>query len=127
MNAIEFEVKFHSGLSPIGFTEKAEGAEMWKEKENLIQKFIEEDLEMESKDIIIERVHKTGFKINDKKKDIMQKFLNHKDKDAAQNQYRQKQLWIDNIYVNEDYRECTAKLRKKLFEHAKEIRQSGKF
>ena len=100
---------------------------MWKEKENLIQKFIEENLEMESKDTIIERVYRTGFKINDKKKDIMLKFLNHKDKDAAQNQYRQKQLWIDNVYVNEDYRERTAKLRKELFEQAKEIRQSGKF
>ena len=57
----------------------------------------------------------------------MQKFLNYKDKDAAQDQYRQKQLWIDNIYANEDYSERTAKLRNKLFELAKEIRQSGKF
>ena len=45
----------------------------------------------------------------------MQKFLNYKDKDAAQDQYRQKQLWIDNIYANEDYSERTAKLRNKLF------------
>ena len=72
-------------------------------------------------------MHRTGFKINDLKKTIMLKFLNYKDKDAAQDKYRQKQLWIDNIYANKDYSEGTAKLRNKLFEQAKEIRQSGKF
>ena len=72
-------------------------------------------------------MHRTGFKINDLKKTIMLKFLNYKDKDAAQDQYRQKQVWIDNIYADEDYSERTAKLRNKLFEQAKEIRQSGKF
>ena len=109
-----------------GFTEKAEGAETWEESENLIREFIERNLEMESKDITIERAHRTGSKINDKKRAIIVKFLNYKDKDAVLNQYRQKQLWKDNIYINEDYSERTADLRKQLFEQAKEIRQSGK-
>ena len=107
-----------------GFTEKAEGAETWEESENLIREFIERNLEMESKDITIERAHRTGSKINGKKRAIIVKFLNYKDKDAVLNQYRQKQLWKDNIYVNEDYSERTADLRKQLFEQAKEIRQS---
>ena len=38
-----------------GFTEKAEGAETWEESENLIREFIEGNLEIESKDINIER------------------------------------------------------------------------
>ena len=109
-----------------GFTEKAEGAETWEESENQIREFIEENLEMESKEITIERAHRTGSKINGKKRAIIVKFLNYKDKDAVLNQYRQKQLWKDNIYVNEDYSERTADLRKQLFEQAKEIRQSGK-
>ena len=109
-----------------GFTEKAEGAETWEESENLIREFIERNLEMESKDITIERAHRIGSKINGKKRAIIVKFLNYKDKDAVLNQYRQKQLWKDNIYVNEDYSERTADLRKQLFEQAKEIRQSGK-
>ena len=54
--------------------------------------FIEENLEMESKDITIERAHRTGSKINGKKRAIITKFLNYKDKDAILNQYRQKQL-----------------------------------
>ena len=99
-----------------GFTEKAAGAETWEESENLIREFIEENLEMESKDITIETVHKTGSKINGKKRAITVKCLNYKDKDAALNQYRQKQLCKGNIYVNEDYSERTAELRKQLFE-----------
>ena len=109
-----------------GFTEKAAGAETWEESENLIREFIEENLEMESKDITIETAHKTGSKINGKKRAITVKCLNYKDKDAALNQYRQKQLWKGTIYVNEDYSERTVELRKQLFEQAKEIRQSGK-
>ena len=109
-----------------GFTMKIEGAETWEESENLIQQFIKENLKMKRNDITIERTHRTGSKINVKKRDIIVKFLNYKDKDAFLNQYRQKQLWKDNIYVNEDYSERTADLRKQLFEQAKEIRQSGK-
>ena len=46
-----------------GFTEKPEGAETWEESENLMREFIERNLEMESKDITIEREHRTGSKI----------------------------------------------------------------
>ena len=110
-----------------GFTEKTEGAETWEESENLIREFIERDLEMESKDITTERAHRTGSKENGKKRAIIVKFVNYKGKDAVLNQCRQKQLWKDNIYVNDEYSERTADLRKQLFEQAKEIRQSGKY
>ena len=109
-----------------GFNEKAEGPETWEENENLIREFIERNLETERKDITIERAHRTSPKRNRKKRAIIVNFLNYKDKDNVLNQYRQKQLWKDNIYVNEDYSERTADLRKQLFEQAKEIRQSGK-
>ena len=105
---------------------KIEGTETWEESENLIREFIEGNLEMESSDITIERTHRTRSKINVKKIGIIVQFLNYKDKDAFLNQYRQKQLWKDNIYVNEDYSERTGELRKQLFEQAKEIRQLGK-
>ena len=109
----ELEDRFRwNNLRFNGFTEKTEGAETWEENENLIRKFIEKNLEMESKDITIERAHRTGSKINGKKRAIIVKCLNCKDKDAVLNQYRKKQLWKDNIYVNENYRERTAELRK---------------
>ena len=109
-----------------GFTEKTEGAVTWEESGNLIREFTERNLEMESKDMTIERAHRTDSKINSKKRAIIVKFLNYKDKDAILKQYRQKQLWKDNIYVNEDYSERTANLRKQKSEQAKEIRQPGK-
>ena len=110
-----------------GFTEKAEGGEIWEESDNLIRELIERNLEIESKDMTIERAHRTGSKTNGKKRAIIAKFLNYKDKGAVLNQYRQKQFWKDNIYVNEEYSERTADLRKQLFEQTKEIRQSGKY
>ena len=67
---------------------------------------------MENKDVTIEKAHTTGSKINGKKRPIIVKFLNYKDKDVVLNQYRQKQLWKDNIYINEDYSERSAELRK---------------
>ena len=118
------DISRRNNLRFSGFTGKVEGADSWEESENLIRKFIERNLEMESNDITIERAHRAGCKINGKKRAIIVKFLNYKDKDAILNQYRQKQLWKDNIYVNEDYSERTADLRKQLFEQAKEIRQS---
>ena len=48
---------------------------------------------MESKDITIERAHRIGSKINGKKRAIIVKSLNYKDKVPVMNQYRQKQLW----------------------------------
>ena len=67
---------------------------------------------MESKNITIGKAHRTCSKINGKTRAIIVKFLNYKDKDAVLNHYRQKQLWKDNVYINEDYSERTAELRK---------------
>ena len=58
---------------------------------------MEENLEMESKDITIVRSHITCSKTNGKKRDIIVKFLNYQRKDAVLDQYRQKQCWKDNI------------------------------
>ena len=91
-----------------GFIEKAEGAKTWEERKNLIREFIEENIEMESKDITTERAHRTSSKINGKKRAIFVSFLNYKNKDAVLSQYREKQLWKFNIYVNEDCCKRTA-------------------
>ena len=61
-------------------------------------------------------MHRTGSKINGKKRATVVTFLNYKHKYIVLNQYRQKQLLKDNNYVNEDYSERTAKLRKQIKE-----------
>ena len=53
----------------------------WKESENLIRELIERNLGMESKDITIEKAHRTGSKIKGKKRAIIVKFLNYKNKE----------------------------------------------
>ena len=79
------DISRRNNLRFSGFTEKAEGAKTWEESENLIREFIEENLEMESKDITIERAHRTDSKINDKKRAIIVNFLNYKDRDVVLN------------------------------------------
>ena len=74
-----------NNLRVSGFTQKTEGAETWEKSDNLMREFIERNLEMESKDIAIERAHRTGSKINGKKRAIIVKFSNYEDKDAVLN------------------------------------------
>ena len=71
---------------------------------------------MESKNITLERAHRTGSKINGQKRAIIVKFLNNKEK----------QLQKEKFYVNQNYAERTVELRKELFKQAKGIRKSGK-
>ena len=59
------------------------------------------------------------FQISSKKRAITVIFLNYKDKDPVLNQYRQKQLWKNNIYVDENYSVRKGELRKELFEQVK--------
>ena len=53
------------------FTEKTESAKTLEESEDLMRQFIEENLEMESKDITIDRAHRSGSKINGRKRAII--------------------------------------------------------
>ena len=49
---------------------------MWEESEKLIRGLLEETLEMKSKDLTMERAHRTSFKVNDEKRATIVKFLN---------------------------------------------------
>lgn len=53
----------------------AEGTEMWDESENFIQDFIGEQVELERKDITIERMGITGSKINCTQQSFLVKFF----------------------------------------------------
>ena len=49
---------------------------MWKESEKLIRELLEETLEIKSKNLTMERAHRTSFKVNDEKRAVIVKFLN---------------------------------------------------
>ena len=87
--------------------------------------FVKEKLEIEE-DILIERAHRTGnIQRNDgtrnRKRTIVVKFLNFKDKSRILHTYREKKLWKEKIFVNEDFSEETASIRKGLLQKAKDL------
>ena len=62
-----------------------------------------------------------------KRRTIIAKFLNFKDKQEVLSEYKARKLWTKGIFINEDFPEDTMEKRKGLFQRAKELREEGKF
>ena len=82
-------------------------------------------------DILIERAYRTGkIQRNDgtrnRKRTIVVKFVNFKDKSRILHTYREKKLWKEKVFVNEDFSEETASIRKDLLQKAKDLRSRNK-
>ena len=111
-----------------GFQEETN--ETWEESESIITDFLKEKLEIEE-DSLIERAHRTGkIQRNDgtrnRKRTIVVKFPNFKDKSRILHTYREKKLWKEKIFINEDFPEETASIRKGLLQKAKDLRSHDK-
>ena len=111
-----------------GFQEETN--ETWEESESIITGFVKEKLGIEE-DILIERAHCTGkIQRNDgtrnRKRTIVVKFLNFKDKSRILHTYREKKLWKEKVFVNENFSEETASIRKGLLQKAKELPSQNK-
>jgi hypothetical protein len=110
-----------------GFEEKVE--ESWKDSEQKVKVFLKEKLGI-TNNIQIERAHRTGRKHEPgqkKRRTIVVKFLNFKDKETILEEYKRLKLWNERLYINEDYSERTTEKRKLLFSQAKELRAAGKY
>ena len=88
-----------------GFQEETN--ETWEESESIITEFVKEKLGIEE-DILIERSHCTGkIQRNDgtrnRKRTIVVKFLNFKDKSKILYTYREKKLWKEKVFVEEEF------------------------
>ena len=93
--------------------------ETWEESEGIITDFVKEKLGIQE-DILTERAHRTGKKqrndgTGNRKRTIVVKFLNFKDKSRILHTYREKKLWKEKNFVNENFSEETANIRKGLF------------
>ena len=111
-----------------GFQEKTN--ETWEESETIVTDFVKEKLGIQE-DTLIERAHRKGkIQRNDgtrnKKRTIVVKFLNFKDQSRILHTYREKKLWKEKIFINEDFPEETANIRKGLLQNAKDIRSQNK-
>ena len=62
-----------------------------------------------------------------KRRTIIAKFLNFKDKQEVLSEYKARKLWTKGIFINEDFSKDTMEKRKSLFQKAKELREEGKF
>ena len=62
-----------------------------------------------------------------KRRTIIAKFLNFKDKQGVLSEYKARKLWTKGIFINEDFPEDTMEKRKGLFQRAKELREEEKF
>ena len=111
-----------------GFQEKTN--ETWEESESIVTDFVKEKLGIQE-DTLIERAHRTGkIQRNDgtrnKKRTFVVKFLNFKDQSRILHTYREKKLWKEKVFINEDFSEETANIRKGLLQNAKDIRSQNK-
>ena len=82
-------------------------------------------------DILIERAHRTGkIQRNDgtrnRKRTIVVKFLNFKGKSRILRTYREKKLWKEKIFLNEDFLEETSSICKGLLQKAKDLQSENK-
>ena len=102
--------------------------ESWEECEQKVKETIR-ILGIPADSIKIERAHRVGNRrIPGRKRVILAKFSNYKDKDAVLKAYRQKKHWEKReTYINEDFSDFTMNIRKRLFAEAKELRSKGEY
>jgi regulator of replication initiation timing len=116
-----------NNLRMVGLTE--DNGEDWDRTEAKVKEFIKTKLGIEKCEI--ERAHRTGSKKykdgkpNDQRP-IVVKFLNYKDKNKVLNEYRERKLWNEKFYINEDFSDYTNGKRKYLFSRAKEEKGRGR-
>ena len=104
--------------------------ESWEESESIVTDFVKETLGIEE-DILIERAHRIGkIQRNDgarnRKRTIVVKFLNFKEKSRILHTYREKKPWKEKVFVNEDFSQETASIRKGLLQKAKDLWSQNK-
>jgi hypothetical protein len=80
-------------------------------------------------EFVIERVHRVRSRNenSNRKRTIVAKFLNYKDRETILFKYRDLKLWKEEVYINEDFSDPTMVIRKELFKKAKELRAAGKY
>ena len=104
--------------------------ESWLQSEKKLQEIINDQRQLQ-RDIEIERKNRSGKTVIDgvanKRRTIIAKFLNFKDKQQVLSEYKARKLWTKGIFINEDFSEDTMEKRKGLFQRTKELREEGKF
>ena len=102
-------------------------SETQEESEAKVKVFLQEKLGLENDEINTERAHRIRKKEEGKRRTIIAKFLNQKQREKVLNKYKELKLQEDQIYINEDFSEYTVERRRILFKGAREIKERGEF
>ena len=86
--------------------------ETWEKSEAKVKVFLEEKLGLETDEITIERTHRIEKKEKGKRRTIIAKFLNYKQREKVLKKYKKLKLWEDHIHINEDFIEYTVENRR---------------
>ena len=112
----------------IGIKEKyGVESKIWEEREQKGKFFCKKNCALETDEVTIGRAHRIGKKEEEKRRTIIAKFLNYKQREKLLNKYKQLKSWEDQIYINEHFSEYTVEKRRILFKRAKEIWERGEF
>ena len=112
----------------IGIKEKyGVESKIWVERKQKWKFFCKKNCVLETDEITIETAHGISKKEEEKRRTIIAKFLNYKQREKLLNKYKQLKLWEDQIYINEHFSEYTVEKRRILFKRAKEIWERGEF
>ena len=79
--------------------------------------------------INIERAHRVGDRsVPGRKRGIVVKFSSYKQKESILREYKKLKFWEKKqFFINEDFSEYTANLRKQLFTEARALRERGEY
>ena len=70
-------------------------SEKWQESETKVKVFLEEKLGFQTDEITIDRTHRIGKKKREKKRTIVAKCLDYKQREKVFNKYKELKLWKD--------------------------------
>ena len=100
----------------IGIKEKyGVESKIWEEREQKGKFFCKKNCVLETDEITVERAHGISKKEEEKRRTIIAKFLNYKQREKLLKKYKQLKLWEDQIYINEHFSEYTVEKRRILF------------
>ena len=100
-----------------------EKEETWEDTERKVLSILTNNLNLQN--IRIERAHRMGPHNNDKKRTVIIKLLDYKDKVGILK--NAKNLKNTGLYINEDFSNETMAIRKQLWNDVKQLRLQGKF
>ena len=97
--------------------------ETWEQTEIKVKDLLSAKLQLDPTNVEIDRAHRIGSRFGDKPRTIVARFLKYKDKSNILT--NAKKLKGTGVFINEDFSDRVAKIRKDLWPRVKDEREKG--